>query len=81
MCISLHGKEARDIRSCYDHNPAFNLCKKKKSNPFEEISMYINTDKSKNRYAYFVSHKNRHHELRVFVMFVNALFKNKTFCL
>lgn len=30
MCILLHGKEARDIRSCYDHNPAFNLCKKKK---------------------------------------------------
>lgn len=29
MCISLHGKEARDIRSCYEHNPAFNLCKKK----------------------------------------------------
>lgn len=23
--------------------------------------------------------KNRHHELRVFVMFVNALFKNETF--
>lgn len=48
MCISLHGKEARDIRSCYDHNPAFNLCKKeKRSDPFEEISMYRNTDKSK----------------------------------
>lgn len=43
--------------------------------------MYRNTDKSKNRYAYFVSHKDRHHELSVFVMFVNALFKNKTFCL
>lgn len=52
MCISLHVRvhvhEARDIRSCYDHNPAFNLCKKKKrSDPFEEISMYRNTDKSK----------------------------------
>lgn len=41
--------------------------------------MYRNTDKSKNRYAYFVSHKNRHHELRVFVMFVNALFKTRRF--
>lgn len=30
MCISLHRKEVRYIRSCYDHNPAFNLCKKKK---------------------------------------------------
>lgn len=48
MCILLHYKEARDIRSCYDHNPAFNLCKKKKrSDPFEEISMYRYTDKSK----------------------------------
>lgn len=30
MIISLHSEEARDIRSCYDHNPAFNLCKKEK---------------------------------------------------
>lgn len=28
-----------------------------------------------------ISHKDRHPELRVFVMFVNALFKTKTFCL
>lgn len=49
-CVSKHRKEVRYIRSCYDHNPAFNLCKKKKkkrSDPFEEISMYRNTDKSK----------------------------------
>lgn len=47
--VSKHRKEVRYIRSCYDHNPAFNLCKKKKkrSDPFEEISMYRNTDKSK----------------------------------
>lgn len=58
MCIFSHDKEARDIQSCYDHNPAFNLCKKKikklkirrkkrRGEPFEEISMYRNTDKSK----------------------------------
>lgn len=51
MCIFTRDKEARDIQSCYDHNPAFNLCKKKKKEkrgePFEEISMYRNTDKSK----------------------------------
>lgn len=27
-CVSKHRKEARCIRSCYDHGPAFNLCKK-----------------------------------------------------
>lgn len=27
-CVSKHRKEVRYIRSCYDHGPAFNLCKK-----------------------------------------------------
>lgn len=84
-CVSKHRKEVRYIRSCYDHGPAFNLCKKikkrKRSDPFEEISMYRNTDKSKTGMHILYHIKNRHHELRVFVMFVNALFKNKTFCL
>lgn len=42
------GKKMRYIRSCYDHNPAFNLCKdeKKKNDPFEEMSMYRNTSKT-----------------------------------
>lgn len=44
--------------------------------------MYRNTDKSKTgMHILYHLKKNRHHELRVFVMFVNALFKNKTFCL
>lgn len=47
LYILLYRKEVRFIRSCYDHDPAFNLCKKKKrSDSFEEISMYRNTDKS-----------------------------------
>lgn len=29
VCISLSDRKAGDFQSCYDHNPAFNLCKKK----------------------------------------------------
>lgn len=60
MCIFTRDKEARDIQSCYDHNPAFNLCKKKRRK--KEVNLLkkylcIEIQTNLNRYAYFVSHK------------------------
>ena len=79
MWDMVHSKRGEISKAAMNTTLLLTFVKREEKISFGEISMYRNTDKSKNRYAYFVSHKNRHHELRVFVMFVNALFKTRRF--